>query len=125
MMAIEIYQDESENAEWRWRVTDLSEQVIGKSSEGYSRRRYAENNLSALPMYCRAVDIKTASEADERSGDDVLPLEFYQDEVDQWRWRVRAGNGLIVHASAKGWDLKIEAVANIEALVRAAKQWSP
>jgi len=124
---VEFYEDNSDPAEWRWRVT-ADATVIGKSSEGYSREQYATNNFQSLPKYCRAVDIKTASDdADAPAAERLLPLEFYQDTADpvQWRWRITAQNGRIVHASDQGWSTKAEAVTNVEALVGVVNGWTP
>ena len=122
---VEFYEDNSDPSEWRWRVT-ADDTVIGKSSEGYSREQYATNNFKSLPRYCRAVDIKTASDdADAPAGERLLPLEFYQDTGSEWRWRITAQNGRIVHASDEGWGTKAEAVTNVEALVVVAEGWTP
>ena len=120
---INIYENNKD--EWRWRVT-VGGTVLGKSSEGYSRKTYASNNLKSLPRYCRGVNIKTASDdADAPAAERLLPLEFYQDTATpvQWRWRITAQNGRIVHAADQGWDTKAEAVTNVEAMVVAAANW--
>lgn len=122
---VEIYKDASKSPEWRWSVK-VDDTVIGKSSEGFSRQQYCINNLKSLPRYCRAVDIRAAAaDADSPAAERLLPLEFYQDDADKWRWRIRAGNGLIVHASDQGWATKEETVTNVESLVAAVASWSP
>jgi uncharacterized protein YegP (UPF0339 family) len=124
MANVEIYQDNSDPPEWRWRVT-ASGTVIGKSSEGFARKTYAENNFRSLPQYCRPVDVKAAADnTDVPEGERVLPLEFYEDQAGQWRWRIVARNGRIVHASDQGWDSKDDAVSNLEGLVSTATSWS-
>lgn len=120
---IEIYQDSAQPPEWRWRVA-VDGDVIGKSSEGFSRRDYAANNLRTLPRYCRSIDIKAASENPGTGSERHLPLSFYEDEAAKWRWRVKARNGLIVHASDQGWDTKEEAVENVESLVAVVSGWA-
>lgn len=124
MANVEFYKDESERAEWRWRITASDKSIIGKSTEGYSRKVSAENNLRSLPNYARAVDIKAASVAgNDRPPNAHLPLEFYTDDEGKWRWRVTAGNGHIVHASYAGFEKKDTAVANLEGLLYAVGQW--
>ena len=109
MSTVEFYQDDSEKKEWRWTVK-AGETVLGKSSESF-------------PKFCLPADVKVASEDPENS---KRPLSFYQDTAtpSQWRWRVTAGNGLITHASAKGWDTKQEAIDNVGALDNAVKGWN-
>lgn len=125
MANVEFYQDDSEDKEWRWRVKATNGQIIGASSEGYRQEQYAKNNLSSLPKYCREVDIKTASEkSDERPDDAILPLEFYKDNADEWRWRITAANGQIVHAATEGYGSKGGAVSNLEGLVSAVQTWN-
>jgi uncharacterized protein YegP (UPF0339 family) len=123
--SVEIYQDSADPPEWRWRVK-ADDTIIGASSEGFSREAYTINNLKSLPKYCRDVDIKTASDdADSPASERLLPLEFYQDTGSEWRWRIKAQNGRIVHASDEGWGTKTEAEDNIRALVVAVNAWTP
>jgi uncharacterized protein YegP (UPF0339 family) len=125
MANVEFYQDESEKAEWRWRVTASDGTLIGKSTEGYSRKHNAENNLRSLPNYTRSVDIKTAAAVGTtRPPGARLPLEFYTDDGGKWRWRVTAGNGNIVYASPAGFDTKETAVLNLEGLLYATAAWN-
>lgn len=125
MSTVEIYQDESEKKEWRWRVKADNNQIIGASSEGYEREEYARNNLMSLPKYCREVDVKTAAaQPDPRPADAKLPLEFYKDNADEWRWRITARNGQIVHASSEGYVDKAGAKTNLESLAATVSAWN-
>jgi len=118
MAIIDFYQDDSANREWRWRVKAENGEIIGASTEGYVRREHADNNLRSLPKYARDADIKTAAEAPvPRPEGARLPLEFYEDAKKEWRWRVTAANGQIVHASTEGFSSKDGARNNLEALV--------
>ena len=119
MASVEIYQDESERQEWRWRVKASNGKVLGASSEGFARRSYTENNLKSLPSFCLASDIKVASE-DETA---KRPLSFYKDEADEWRWRIKAGNGQITHASSEGFVSKQNAVDNVAGLASRVREW--
>jgi uncharacterized protein YegP (UPF0339 family) len=124
MANVEFYQDGSEKAEWRWRVTASDNSIIGKSTEGYSRKHNAENNLRSLVNYARPVDIKTASDlGNARPPGARLPLEFYTDDEGKWRWRATAGNGNIVHASPTGFDAKEGAIENLKGLLHAVTVW--
>ena len=125
MATVEFYEDQSDPKEWRWRVKAANGQIIGASTEGYSREQFAKNNLASLPKYCREVDIKMASEASgERPENARFPLEFYQDKADEWRWRITAANGQIVGASSEGYSNKTAAVSNLKGLVVAIDEWN-
>ena len=58
--SVEVYQDSSDPSEWRWRVTRDGD-PLAKSSEGFSKETHTRNNLGSFPIYCRPVDIKTAT----------------------------------------------------------------
>lgn len=123
MPNVEFYQDDSPKKEWRWRVVEAG-QVLGKSTEGYSRRHNAENNLRSLPSYARSPDIRTAAGlAGSRVATARLPLEFYEDNDGKWRWRITAANGNIVHGSAVAESTKGEAVLNLERVVATVERW--
>lgn len=120
MATVEFYQDDSENKEWRWRVKAGNNEIIGASSEGYSRKSYAENNLKSLPMFCLPADVKVASEDMENS---PRPLAFYKDQANEWRWRITAANGNITHASSEGFSSKQNAIDNLAGLNAVVQEW--
>lgn len=124
MAIVEFYQDESDKREWRWRAKAGNGQIIGASTEGYGSREKAANNLRSFPNYTRDVDIKTASETpDPRPDGSQLPLEFYKDKAGEWRWRITARNGQIVHAATEGYQSKESARMNVETLGEAVASW--
>ena len=117
MAQVEFYKDNAETPQWRWRVKAANGEIIGAATEGYSREEYAKNNLRALPSYARDLDIRVASEnTGDRPDDAILPLEFYVDNAEEWRWRITARNGQIVHASTEGFSSKENAAGNLRAL---------
>lgn len=124
MATVEFYQDESETPQWRWRVKASNGEIIGASTEGYVREEHAKNNLTSFPKYCREIDIKTASDAaDPRPETDQIPLEFYKDNADEWRWRITARNGQIVHAASEGYSAKDSAKTNLDGMLSAVNEW--
>lgn len=50
-------------------------------------------------------------------------IEFYQDRRDNWRWRIKAGNGHIIGASSEGFSTKQAALRNAQKLAAALKAW--
>jgi uncharacterized protein YegP (UPF0339 family) len=120
MATVDFYQDASANKEWRWRVKAQNGEIVGASTEGYAHRDNAEFNLRSLPRYARAVDVRIAADAPHPRPEGArLPLEFYQDARDEWRWRITASNGHVVHASTEGFSSKIAARNNLQVLVEA------
>ena len=51
----EIYQDNSEKKEWRWRRTAVNGRIVGASTEGYSNKSDCEDNIARQFIEC---DIK-------------------------------------------------------------------
>lgn len=119
---VEFYQDEAEES--RWRVKATNGQIIGAATEGYRRKEHASNNLVSIGKLATPDNIRIAHDhAEERPEDAKLPVEFYEDNANEWRWRVTAGNGNIVHASTEGYTSKLNAKANLEALITAVAEW--
>lgn len=115
MATVEFYTD-SKN-EFRWRVTANNGEIIGASTEGYRRRDHASNNFKSLGQYITTPILRIAAKVEERTLDSKLPLEFYRDNANEWRWRVTAGNGEIIHASSEGYVALEDARQNLETLV--------
>ena len=124
MARIDFYQDAGENNEWRWRVTSSNGQNIGKSLKGWSTEAEAKNNLTAIATMAIASNIKIAASG-EGDANPKFPVEFYKDESEgeEWRWRVRTGDGNQVGASEEGFTRKENAQKNLENLVEAIKAW--
>lgn len=118
MATVEFYEDEAQ--EWRWRVKANNNEIIGASSEGFKRQQYARNNLKSLVLFCLPADLKVATEAE---GESTRPLSFYQDQANEWRWRIKAGNGHITHASSEGFVSKQGAIDNLSGLETAVREW--
>lgn len=45
-------------------------------------------------------------------------VEFYQDETQGWRWRVKSPNGRIVGASTEGYAHRTSAATNLRSLMK-------
>jgi len=119
---VQFYKDEADES--RWRVTATNGQIIGAATEGYRRQEHASNNLASLVRLATADNIRIAHDlSDERPEGAKLPVEFYEDNASEWRWRVTAGNGNIVHASSEGYTSKLSARANLDGLIIAVTEW--
>ena len=120
--SVEFYDDAKQ--EKRWRVKATNGQIIGAATEGYRRQEHASNNLKSLAKYATTDNIRIAHDGvNERPADAKLPVEFYEDNANEWRWRVTAGNGNIVHASSEGYTALLNAKANLDQLVAAVAEW--
>ena len=82
--SFEIYRDSA--GEWRWRFVHKNGNILAAASEGYTRRRDAK----------RAVDSIREDVAD-------ADFEIYEDNRDEYRWRLTASNGEIVATSGEGY----------------------
>jgi len=120
--SVEFYDDAG--GDKRWRVKATNGQIIGAATEGYRRQEHASNNLKSLCKYATADNIRIASEGvAQRPPDARLPVEFYEDNANEWHWRITAGNGNIVHASSEGYTSLLNAKVNLEQLFGAVAEW--
>lgn len=122
MAGFEFYQDESEKKEWRWRARASNGQITGASSEGYSSRQGAENNLRSIANMAVESNIRIAAEEDPAE-ERKFPVRFYKDASSDWRWQVWASNGQQVGASEEGFSSKDAARKNLENLIESIKAW--
>jgi uncharacterized protein YegP (UPF0339 family) len=124
-MAVKVELYEDKKGESRWRIKASNGQIIGAATEGYLRKEHALNNLKSLLIYANETSIRIASEGvDQRPDNANLPVEFYKDNADEWRWRVTARNGSIVHAATEGYTSLDGAKKNLESLVKYVAEWA-
>jgi uncharacterized protein YegP (UPF0339 family) len=87
----EVYKDK--RGEFRWRRKAPNGQIVGASSEGYSKKSDCESNMNRGP-----------NKTDK--------WEFYKDKRGEHRWRRIASNGQVIGASTEGYTKKADAVSN-------------
>ena len=90
-----------------WRVLDSDEGETNRSSEGFTQLGAAKNNLLIFYTLLSTDLLALHNQGDSNN------LEFYTDDADQHRWRVKAGNGEIVGAAHKGFPSLGEAKNNV------------
>ncbi|MEF8813117.1 MAG: DUF1508 domain-containing protein [Halovenus sp.] len=79
--SFEVYEDDT--GEYRWRFESGSE-VVGHSGDAYDSESEAKE----------AVELLREEAPDAGVSDDEEPyFELYEDEGDEWRWRMVASNG--------------------------------
>lgn len=87
----EVYKDK--RGAYRWRRTGPDGKIVGRSSEGYSKRADAEANM-------------------KRGENPKDKWEFYTDKRGEHRWRRTAQNGSLIGCSPAGYKSKKDAQAN-------------
>jgi len=104
---VEFYSDSAGENRWRILEADEGEEIINKSTEGFSTHGGAKNNLlvaySLISLYLVALVQDGSFEA----------IEFYEDEDGKHRWRVTSDNNEIVAAAHKGFATEGEAKNNL------------
>lgn len=115
---VDFYREGRSRRSWRWRVRARNGEIIGASTEGYSRRSGAARNLGSLLKYATPSKIQAAvAEPGGAPYDGRKGLVFYRDAAGDFRWRIVAANGRIVHASSEGFSSAAKARKNLQVLV--------
>jgi len=94
----EVYEDRG--GDYRWRLVASNGELIADSGQGYSRKSRAEDAVERVTDY--------APEADTLDYDPAA-YEVFQDNADEWRWRLRHRNGQILADSGEGYASKQKA----------------
>jgi len=89
-VGFEVYRDAAE--EWRWRLVHRNGNILADSGEGYTRRNDARRAADRL-----------------RERIDDFEFEVYEDQGDEYRWRLRGSNDRIVADSGEGYSSKSSA----------------
>ncbi len=87
-----MYEDAAE--EWRWRLRADNGELIADSGEGYANRSKAMDAVERVQSYAADADLLAIGSA---------AFEVYEDEGEEWRWRLRHRNGKIIADSGEGY----------------------
>lgn len=90
-LKMDFYQDKK--GEYRWRALSSNGKIVGSSSEGFSSKANATNNVKSL------------TEGNQK-------WDFYEDKAGNFRWRATNANGKIVGKSSEGFSSKANAANN-------------
>ncbi|MCU4717301.1 HVO_2922 family protein [Halapricum hydrolyticum] len=88
----ETYEDNRGETRWRWRAANG--EIVATSGEGYSSRSDAEEaveRVQRLAPEADALDVGLAA------------FEVFEDEGEEWRWRLRHRNGNVIADSGEGY----------------------
>ncbi|GAB3690767.1 hypothetical protein GCM10028857_27480 [Salinarchaeum chitinilyticum] len=105
----EVYEDAS--GDYRWRLVASNGELIADSGQGYSRKNRAEDAVDRVTEY--------APEADTLDYDPAA-YEVFQDNADEWRWRLRHRNGQILADSGEGYASKQKARQGMRSVMKNA-----
>ena len=123
----ELYEDQSE--QWRWRLRHRSGDIIAGSNEGYDRKTDAQQSMQAVRRDALgATVLLIENEADlpeaGSEGGFVFPdvvesqatFELYEDEGEEYRWRLRHDNGNIIADGREGYASRDGAETAVEGI---------
>lgn len=105
----EVYEDVGD--EYRWRLVHDNGNIIADGSEGYTSKQGARQGLESVRSHASGayiVDRSDTAEAPDEGGSDAL-FELYEDEGEQWRWRLVHENGNIIADGSQGYSSKQKA----------------
>src|SRR5438309_1489401 len=83
----EVYKDKA--GEYRWRFKAANNKIIAVARDGYKNHSDAKTAIGNIQK--NVVKMK---------------VEYYQDKGKEWRWRLKATNGVEMARSSEGYDTK-------------------
>lgn len=105
----EVYEDAA--GEYRWRLRNANDQILGDSGEGYESRSNAEAAVDRVREYAPDADVLDIGRA---------VFELYEDRGGDHRWRLRHRNGNILMDGGEGYASRSGARDGIESVKRNA-----
>lgn len=106
---IELFEDA--RGEWRWRLRHDNGEIIADSGEGYSTEADAREAIDRIRDHAAS-----ATALDVTQG----VFEVYEDEAEEWRWRLRHRNGRILADSGEGYASRSGTLDAIDGVKRNA-----
>jgi uncharacterized protein YegP (UPF0339 family) len=112
-----VYEDAG--GEYRWRLRHANGEIIADGGEGYASKGNAADAVERVRTYAPDaphLDIGTAA------------FEIYEDNAEEWRWRLRSRNGNGLADSGQGYPSRRDAETAVVRLKRHAPnapgEWS-
>lgn len=109
---IERYEDNA--GEWRWRLVADNGNIMADSGQGYASKSGVDEAIESIQSHGTAATALAVNSA---------TFEIYEDDADEWRWRLRHRNGRIMADSGQGYGSRsdaVEAVNRVKANAGAA-----
>jgi len=107
--AFGVYEDNA--GDYRWRLTAGNNEIIATSGEGYHDETEANEAVERVQQYAPEADALDVGAA---------AFEVYEDEAEEWRWRLRHRNGNILADSGEGYTRRTSVHDAIESVKRNA-----
>jgi uncharacterized protein YegP (UPF0339 family) len=88
----DVYEDNA--GDYRWRLVHTNGNIIADCGQGYASKSGAEDAVSRVRSHApegHVLDIGSAA------------FEIYEDEAEEWRWRLRHRNGNIMADGSEGY----------------------
>ncbi len=104
---IELYEDNAE--EYRWRLRHDNGNIIADSGEGYASKSGAKKAIERIKQHgadAPLLDVTSSA------------FELYEDNAEEWRWRLRHRNGNILADSGEGYSSRSAAEDGIDSVKR-------
>jgi uncharacterized protein YegP (UPF0339 family) len=129
----ELYEDTA--GEYRWRLRHRNGNVVADGGQGYTRKHNAKKGLASVrrnALGASLLEIEPDPETEEpEEALEEAPLipdveesqatfEVYEDEADQWRWRLVHDNGEVIADGGEGYASKRNAREGLESVKRNA-----
>lgn len=108
MSEFEVYEDSA--GEYRWRLTSGSD-IIADSGEGYSSESGARKAVARVQGDAEGADVMEVG---------TPHFDLFEDQSEEFRWRLVSSNGRIVADSGEGYSSKGGARRAIETVQGAA-----
>lgn len=105
----ELYEDNA--SEYRWRLVHDNGNIIADSGEGYASKSNARDAIERIQTYAPDANVLDI----ERSA-----FELYEDNAEEWRWRLRHRNGNILADSGEGYSSRSAAEDAVNSVKRNA-----
>jgi uncharacterized protein YegP (UPF0339 family) len=102
-LKFESYQDKKE--EHRWRLKATNGQIIATSGQGYKDKRDRDNAIERI----------------QKDAATKLTFDTYEDEKEEYRWRLKATNGQIIATSGQGYKDKRDCDNAIDVIKKGAE----
>lgn len=106
-VSFETYEDEA--GEWRWRLLSSNGNIMADSGEGYSTESGVADAVERVEGYLPEATVADIGQSS---------FETYEDQADEWRWRLRHRNGNILADSGEGYASRTNAEEGVDSVKR-------
>ncbi len=120
----EIYEDANEK--WRWRLRHRNGNIIASSGQGYTRKHNARKGMQSVranTLGAAVIEVATLPDDEESvpmladlADSSAATFEVYEDNAEEWRWRLVHENGNVLADSGEGYTRRRDVERAIESV---------